>query len=245
MTLTWTENGSGSITAGQGTLTPTYTPGAAEANATVTLTLTATGACANATDTKLLYVDRTPVATVGPLQEICNNTTATLSGNAPAAGTFGEWTFINNLVWQETFSESPQYATSGTGWTTSGITPDSDTYFMVESGRIVGRDLDGQAVWTSDPITITSVSPVNISVYLQEGGSLENDDYIRVYYSINGGAETLFPVNGNNNNDFGTRTATATNISGISRGSSYDAIMMHRMNTTTDNIVVRQVVPER
>src|SRR5690606_22939277 len=66
-TLTWSDNGTGSITAGQGTLTPTYAPGPAEANATVTLTLTATGnsPCATATDTRILYVDRSPVATVG------------------------------------------------------------------------------------------------------------------------------------------------------------------------------------
>ncbi|MDM8002222.1 MAG: hypothetical protein QUS66_04810, partial [Bacteroidota bacterium] len=216
VTLTWTENGAGSITGGQGTLTPTYTPGATEANATVTLTLTATGTspCANATDTKTLYVDRTPVATVGPVQEICNNTSANLSGNVPAAGTAGEWTFINNLVWQETFAESPMYATSGTEWTTSGITPDADTYFRVESGRMVGRDLDAEAVWRSDPIPIASVSPVNVSVFLQETGTLENSDYIRVYYSINGGAEVLFTTNGNNTDDFGTRTATVTNLSG-------------------------------
>jgi PKD repeat protein len=245
LTLTWTENGSGSITAGQGTLTPTYTPGAAEANATVTLTLTATGAspCANATDTKLLYVDRNPVATTGPMQEICNSTTATFTGNTPAAGTFGEWTFLNNLVWQETFSESPQYATSGAEWTTSGITPDSDTWFRAESGRIVGRDLEAEAVWQSDPIPIASFSPVKVSVLLQEAGSLENSDYIRVFYSINGGPETLFTTNGNNINDFGTRTASVTNLSGNTL-----RIIIRCMNGDPaeyyyiDNIVVSQVV---
>jgi len=247
VTLTWTENGAGSITAGQGTLTPTYTPGGAEANTTVTLTLTATGTspCAIVTDTKLLYVDRTPVATVGPVQEICNSTTATFTGNAPATGTFGEWTFLNNLVWQETFAESTPYATSGTGWSTSGITPDNDTYFRVESGRIVGRDLDAEAVWMSDPIPIASVSPVKISVFLQESGSLENSDYIRVYYSINGGAETLFTTFGNNTNDFGTRTATVTNLSGNNL-----RVIIRCINNEPDeyyyidNIVVRQVVAD-
>jgi len=225
-------------------LTPTYTPGAAEANATVTLTLTATGAapCANATDTKTLYVDRSPVATAGPVQEICNNTSANLSGNVPAAGTAGEWTFINNLVWQETFTESLQYATSGTDWTTSGITPDADTYFRIESGRITGRDLDAEAVWQSDPITISAVSPVTVNVYLQESGTLENSDYIRVYYSINGGAETLFTTNGNNTDDFGTRTATVTNLS----GNTLRIIIRCRNDVNDeyyyfDNIIVRQV----
>ncbi|MCA1741048.1 MAG: hypothetical protein LC630_00980, partial [Bacteroidales bacterium] len=244
LTLTWTENGAGSITAGQGTLTPTYTPGPADINVTVTLTLTATGnsPCANISDTKLLYVDRTPVATVGPVQEICNSTTASLSGNTPAAGTSGEWTFINNLVWQETFAESTMYATSGSQWTTSGITPDGDTYFRVESGTIVGRDLDAEAVWQSEVIPIVSVSPVTVSVYLSEVGTLENTDYIRVYYSINGGPETLFTTNGNNVDDFGTRTASVTNLSGNNL-----RIIIRCMNNDPaeyyyiDNIVVREV----
>ncbi len=247
VTLNWTENGAGSITSGQGTLTPTYTPGAAEANATVTLTLTATGTspCVNATDTKTLYVDRTPVATAGPVQEICNNTSANLSGNVPAAGTAGEWTFINNLVWLETFAESPQYATSGTGWTTSGITPDVDTYFRVESGRMVGRDLDAEAVWRSDPVNISSVSPVKVSVSLQESGTLENSDYIRVYYSINGGAENLFTTFGNNTDDFGSRTATVTNLS----GNNIRIIIRCRNDVADeyyyfDNIEIRQVTAQ-
>ena len=247
LTLTWSENGAGSITAGQGTLTPTYTPGAAEANTTVTLTLTATGnsPCASVSDTKTLWVDRAPVATVGPVQEICNNTSASLSGNSPASGTFGEWTFINNLVWQETFSESPQYATSGAEWTTSGITPDSDTYFHVDARRMAGRDLDAEAVWRSDPIPIASVSPVEVSVYLQEIGSMESNDYIRVYYSINGGAESLFSTNGNNTGNFGSRTASVTNISGnnlriIIRCRNNDPNEYHLF----DNIVVRQVTAQ-
>ncbi len=243
-TLTWSDNGTGSITAGQGTLTPTYTPGPAEANATVTLTLTATGnsPCATATDTRILYVDRSPVATVGPVQEICNNTSASLSATAAASGTSGEWTFINNLVWQETFTESPQYATSGADWTTSGITPDADTYFRVESGRIVGRGLGAEAIWRSDPIPIAAFSPVKASVYLQELSSLENTDYVRVYYSIDGGPETLFTANGNLSDDFGSVTASVTNLS----GTSLRIIIRCRNNAPDeyfyiDNIVVRQV----
>ncbi len=246
-TLTWTENGTGAITAGQGTLTPTYTPGPGEANATVTLTLRAEGnsPCATVTDTKTLWIDRMPVATVGPIQEICNNTSASLAGNSPASGTFGEWTFINNLVWQETFSESPQYATSGVQWSTSGITPDADTYFRVENNRMVGRDLDAEAVWRSSSIPIASVSPVKVSVNLQETGTLENDDYIRVYYSIDGGPETFFTTNGNLNDDFGNLTASVTNLS----GNNLRIIIRCRNDNPNeyyffDDIVVRQVTAQ-
>jgi hypothetical protein len=79
-TISWTENGAGSITGGVNTLTPTYTPAAGDIGGTITLTLTATGngPCANISDAKFLYVDRTPTATVGATQQLCNTTSANL-----------------------------------------------------------------------------------------------------------------------------------------------------------------------
>ncbi len=219
--LNWTENGAGNITAGQGTTSPTYTPGAGDIGVAVTLTLNATGnaPCANTSDSKILYLDRTPVATVGAMQNLCNITAANLAGNTGgtdlANGAYGEWTFINNLIWQETFSESPEFSTSGTQWGTSGgFTPDADTYFRTESRRIVGRDLDAQAVWQSAVVNISAVSPVNISVLVQGAANLEGSDYVRVYYKLDSGAETLFTTNGNNTGNFGTRTASVTGLSG-------------------------------
>ncbi len=219
-TLNWTENGSGSITAGQGTLTPTYTPAAGDIGLTRTLTLTATGngGCAQVVDSKWLYIDRTPTATVGPRQDICNSTTANLVGNASGNDlnsiAYGEWTFINNLIWQETFSESPDFSTSGTQWTTSGITPDADTWFRTEGRRMNGQDLDAEAVWRSNVIDISGHPSVAASVYLQETGNLSGSDYIKVYYKLNGGGETYFTTNGNNVNDFTSRTASVTGLTG-------------------------------
>jgi hypothetical protein len=45
-TISWTENGAGSITSGANTLNPTYTPAAADAGHAVTLTMTVTGSTA-------------------------------------------------------------------------------------------------------------------------------------------------------------------------------------------------------
>jgi hypothetical protein len=104
------------------------------------------------------------------------------------------------------------------------------------------RDLDAEAVWRSDPIAIASVSPVKVSVNLQEPSSLENNDYIRVYYSINGGPEILFTTNGNNTDDFANVTATVTNLS----GNTLQIIIRCRNNENNeyyyiDNLSVRQV----
>jgi hypothetical protein len=90
-TILWTHNGSGSITAGSTTLTPTYTASAGDAGNTVTLTMTVTSnnACtpATATATYSVIVQALPTATAGGTQSICQNGTATVSGASATNGT--------------------------------------------------------------------------------------------------------------------------------------------------------------
>lgn len=87
-------------------------------------------------------------------------------------------------------------------------------YFEVRSNQFEASDLDGQAVWTSDEIQISGMTSVQVSVNLSESGTLESDDYIRVYYKLNGGAEVQFTTNGNMTDDFASATATQTGLSG-------------------------------
>jgi PKD repeat protein len=245
--VTWTENGAGSITSGANTLTPTYTPGAGDAGNSVTLTLTATGngPCSQVVDSKVIHIDRTPVATAGGIQLLCNTSTANLQGNSGGNDLLdnasGEWTFINNLVWQETFAESTDGATSGAQWSTSGVTPDADTYFRSENHRMVARGTGTEGVWTSEVIDISAYSTVKASVNISESGDLEDADYIRIYYRLNGGAPQYFTTNGNNINDFGSRIASVTGLS----GSTLQIVIRVRQNISAeyhyfDNIVVRE-----
>ncbi len=67
-TISWTEDGIGSITAGGTTLTPTYTPSPADAGQTVTLTMTVTNSpCAIATATYTVIVSPAKPAAVGTI----------------------------------------------------------------------------------------------------------------------------------------------------------------------------------
>jgi hypothetical protein len=58
---------------------------------------------------------------------------------------------------------------------------------------------------------------VNLNVIYSEppggggGGTLENDDSIKVFYSLNGGPKTLFSVNGQQFNDFNATISAAQN----------------------------------
>ncbi len=112
-TILWTENGAGSITAGENTLTPTYTPAAGDAGNTVTLTMTVTSnnncGTASATATYAVSVDPLPTASAGGSQTICVNGTATVSGTSYSNGT---------ILWTE----------NGAGSITAGGTTLTPTY---------------------------------------------------------------------------------------------------------------------
>ena len=122
-------------------------------------------------------------------------------------------------IWEEDFTYSDG-TTQGSGtppkWTrdVSNCTFGNGDHFEVRSNRMQGRDTDGEAIWYSESIDISTYSDVNITAELSETGNQENSDYIRIYYSLNGGAETLFSTNGDNFNDFGTVTASQAGLNG-------------------------------
>ena len=112
-TISWTEDGAGSITAGATTLTPTYTAAAGDAGNTVTLTMTVTSnnscGAATATANYTVIVDAVPTANAGGSTTICSNTTATVSGATATNGT---------IAWTE----------NGAGSITAGATTLTPTY---------------------------------------------------------------------------------------------------------------------
>jgi gliding motility-associated-like protein len=93
-TISWTHNGSGSLT-NSTTLTPTYTPAISDAGNTVILTLTTTSnnscAPASAQATYTIHVQGTPVATDGVTTSICSTTSYTVTTATALYGTIG-WT---------------------------------------------------------------------------------------------------------------------------------------------------------
>ncbi len=224
--IAWTENGAGSITAGGATLTPTYTPAVGDYGNTVTLTLTAVGnaPCANTSDAKLLYIDRTPTASVGPAQNICNSTTATLSGNSPAFGATGLWTFPS--IWKEDFTGLADGTTSDAGptsWSRTISLSGGGWYSEVRSQKYELRY--NRTVWTSGTINISAFTNVGISVdfssYATGNGFETPQDYIQARAIVDGTPTTFFNITGAVDGSTGagslalrTVKATASNLNG-------------------------------
>ena len=114
-TPSWTENGTGSITNGVNTLTPTYKAAAGDAGnaVTLTMTVTSTNSCAlqTATASYTVNVDPLPTATTAGSATICQNASYTLK-NGEAGQSYG----------------SPQWTANGAGGITSGANTLTPTY---------------------------------------------------------------------------------------------------------------------
>ena len=115
-TISWTEDGAGSITSGETTLSPTYTPATGDAGNTVTLTMTVSSnnVCApkSATAFYTLHIDELPAATAGGSATICSNSSITVDG---ASASNGEITWTENGAGSITSGENtltPTYTAS-------------------------------------------------------------------------------------------------------------------------------------
>lgn len=123
------------------------------------------------------------------------------------------------VLYEEDFSSYSNGATTSSKWSIVDAgcnVGTSQDYFEVKSGRFEARDIQCEAVWTSSSIDISDYQNVSISVDLQETGSHESSDYIKLYYKLDNGSETLFSTNGNNTDDFNSRTASQSGLNGNS-----------------------------
>ena len=128
--------------------------------------------------------------------------------------------FSQTTIWLEDFPYSDG-TTVGSGtppkWTRDVSDCDLTrpyAHFEVSSNYMEGRNLDGEAVWTSELIDISDYTNVKISTDVSKAGTLEPDDYIRFYYKLNGGTETLFDVNGSIEDDFSATVASQSGLDG-------------------------------
>lgn len=107
--------------------------------------------------------------------------------------------------------------TQGSGapprWTRN-LNNNNPVIFSVQSNVFTATNTGGEVIWTSQIIPIQAWLRVNISVALSATSNMETDDYLRVYYRLNGGAEILFQNNGNNTGNYTARNATHSGLSG-------------------------------
>ncbi|MCB9330082.1 MAG: SprB repeat-containing protein [Lewinellaceae bacterium] len=148
----------------------------------------------------------------GLIDAVCPNgsTVVTQCGSNCSANNLANCTTVppdlTGVTWTLAVPSAGSFFTdnSGTGFT------DGD-YFGVVSNRMEVTDPDQEICWVSPTLYIGSAGAVSISVNASESGSLDNEDFIRAQYSLNGGAWTQF---GYAQNDFTSTTFTASGIVG-------------------------------
>lgn len=120
-------------------------------------------------------------------------------------------------IFSEDFKGYGNGATTGNGWSTSiagcNLSSSGD-YFEIKGNKLEARDLDCEAVWLTNVIDISAYADIAISVDIQEAGNMEANDYMHVFYKLNGGAEQAFDTHGYNFDDFNKRTAEQTGLNG-------------------------------
>jgi hypothetical protein len=142
-----------------------------------------------------------------------------------------------STLWNENFTVANNTTASGT-W--SSITPGG--VFSVQSNefRVNNTGTGGEGVWTSGSISIAGKSSITISAGVRSGvssgGGLENNgsslDYVRFYYKLNNGAETLFSQHlGTINSNSTTNTAVAV---GSLAGTTLEIIIRARTTTSDE-----------
>jgi len=109
-------------------------------------------------------------------------------------------------------------------------------------GRLEAVDCDGEAVWTSESISIKDFKNISIQINVSETGSGANvtSKYIKLYYSIDNGPETLFETNGENTGNFGSALATQSGLNGE------NLRIFIRMNTSyaSDKLIADEITVE-
>lgn len=131
--------------------------------------------------------------------------------------------FIANLLGAQTslyledFSAYTNGTTTSSSWSinTSGCNlNNSSKYFKVVNGKMEAKHTQCEVAWYSSTIAIDTVTDASISIPYSKSGNFGSNDYIRFYYVLDGGAETLFDTNGNNRGNFSSGTASQSGLNG-------------------------------
>lgn len=159
------------------------------------------------------------------------------------------YSFAQTTLWNEPFNGYNNSTTgndnnlpAGADWTIQCPGCMSWQEFRATSGRFRVRDNDVYGIWTSELISLSGYENVSVSVYVDASDlSLDPSDCIRIYYRLNGGAKTQFPLRGIScDGNYGAFTSSVSGLNGNDLRIIIEAITdQSSEDISFDNVVVR------
>lgn len=194
--LSWSASsvsGTGSITAGGTTLTPTFDPSSSSGNYNLTLTATGSSYCTGTNPTATVNVEWVPIptATSGTATTTCGTDPHPMTG-ASASGTYSSvaWTGgVGNGTWSNTSTTNPELWTftpnagysgsftatltvTGSGFC-AGTNPTATRTITITAPPTANAGSDIISCNGSSPISMTGASATNFNTYAWSGGASE------------------------------------------------------------------------
>ncbi|MBO9198746.1 MULTISPECIES: T9SS type A sorting domain-containing protein [Niastella] len=103
---------------------------------------------------------------------------------------------------------------SATGWYLDASSVSTTGYFAVKSNRLHAQELGGEGIWYSRVFSTAGYSDFQVAVKVTAEGDMNSSEYVKIFYKINGGAET--PLDSRTGNfgtlDFISGTLTGSNV---------------------------------
>lgn len=107
-------------------------------------------------------------------------------------------------------------------------------------GRFEVRDIEGEVIWYSEKIEVSEFENVRIQLFAQETGSGSNGEtkYLKAFYRLDDGQETLFEINGENSGNWGTGTVSQS----ILNGKILQVVVYMANSYSSDKVILDEIV---
>jgi hypothetical protein len=107
-------------------------------------------------------------------------------------------------------------------------------------GRFECRDINAEVIWRSEFINIADYQEIRIQLTATETGSGANKEnkYLKAFYKLDGGDETLFDINAENRGNWGSVLAEQKNLI----GEKLQVIVYMNNHYSSDKVILDEVV---
>lgn len=106
-------------------------------------------------------------------------------------------------------------------------------------GRFECRDINGEVIWRSKIIDISAYKNVQVQLEASETGSGANQEnkYLKAFYMLDNNAEMLFESNAEHTGNWGSDTATQSNLN----GSQLQIVVYMNNHYANDKVILDEV----